>query len=161
MDNRASIAALLADLDDMTPGGFAMGMHLGYSGPAFLFQTFPHAWVEVYRDEGLQLRDPAVYWGFHNTGFIRWRELAENDPAGVMAKASEFGMPYGATISLTDKGSRSMGGFGRDDRDYLDAEIEAIQACVLKLHKATQGLEVLSAEDMDALTKMSVRLSLS
>ncbi len=159
MDNRASIAALLATLDELTPGGFAFGMHLGFSGPAFLFQTFPHEWVEHYREEGLQLRDPAVFWGYHNTGFIRWRDLTDDDPADVMGKAAEHGMTYGATIALVEQGSRSMGGFGRADRDYLDAEIAEITKVASDLHSATLGLSVLSQEDMDALTRMSINLS--
>ncbi len=143
----------------MTPGGFAFGMHLGFSGPAFLFQTFPPDWVEYYREQGLQLRDPAVHWGFHNTGFIRWRDLADDDPADVMGKAARHGLNYGTTISIVDSDSRSMGGFGRADRDYFDAEIADIQKCVLALHRATLGLSVLSQADMDALKKMSIRLS--
>lgn len=159
VDNRASIAVLLAELDDLTPGGFAMGMHLGYSGPAFLFQTFPQAWVDYYSEQGLQLRDPAVFWGFHNTGFMRWTDFADEDPADVMGKAASHGLTYGATISMVEKDSRSMGGFGRGDRDYLDAEIRAIQDTVLKLHRATHGLSTLSEDDMAALKTMSVRLS--
>lgn len=161
MDKRASIAAILADLDDITPGGFAFGAHLQFSGPAFLFQTFPHAWVTTYREEGLQLRDPAVFWGYHNTGFIRWHELAHEDPGNVMGRAAEHGLPYGATVALSDGGTKSMVGFGRADRDYLDAEIAEIQDCARRLHRATQGLSVLSQDDIDALKRMSVQLSLA
>lgn len=159
MDNRASIAGFLADIDEMTPGGFALGMHIGFSGPTFLFQTFPHQWVETYRDQGLQLVDPAVRWGFQNTGAIRWRELDDDDPKDVMGKAREHGLKYGVTIALVDGGSRTVGGCARADRDYLDTEIDAITGKALALHRATAGLSVLNEKDMEALTRMSIRLS--
>lgn len=159
MDNRGSIATLLADLDEMTPGGFALGLHIDFSGPTFLFQTFPHEWVEYYRETGLQLRDPAVHWAFANTGHIHWRELLDDDPADVIGKAKAAGLVYGVTICIVEQQSRSFGGFARADREYLDAEIADIEQCIRDLHKATFGLSVLSQEDMDALKKMSVRLS--
>ncbi len=159
VENRASIAAILADIDAITPGGFAIGLHIDFSGPTFLFQTFPVEWVDYYADQGLQLKDPAMHWSFANTGFIRWHQLAENDPAGVIEKAAAHGMPYGMTISILDEQSRTVGGFGHADRDYLDAEIAEIEVHLLKLHRATIGLSVLSEADMAALKKMSIRLS--
>ncbi len=149
----------MADIDAMTPGGFAIGLHISFSGPTFLFQTFPQAWVDYYADQGLQLSDPAMHWSFANSGFIRWRDLVDDDPADVIGKARAHGLPYGMTISMLDGGSRTVGGFGHPDRDYLDAEISEIEAHLLELHRATQGLSVLSQDDMDALKKMSIRLS--
>ncbi len=143
----------------MTPGGFAIGLHIDFSGPQFLFQTFPQDWVEYYADQGLQLRDPAVHWGFANSGFVRWRDLVDDDPADVIGKAREHGLTYGMTLSIFEQESRTVGGFAHPDRDYLDAEIEDIQACLLKLHKATLGVTVLSKDDIVALKKMSIRLS--
>ena len=42
----------------MTPGGFAIGLHISYNGPSFLFQTFPQAWIDYYASNGLHLTDP-------------------------------------------------------------------------------------------------------
>ena len=143
----------------MTPGGFAIGLHISFTGPTFLFQTFPQEWVDYYADQGLQLRDPAVHWGFANTGAVRWRDLADNDPADVIGKARAHGLTYGMTLSVFDKQSRTVGGFAHPDREYLDAEIKELQRCLLALHRATIGLAILSKDDMAALTSMSVRLS--
>ncbi|MDJ0628709.1 MAG: autoinducer binding domain-containing protein [Rhodobacter sp.] len=159
MDNRTSIATLLADIDQLTPGGFAIGLHISFSGPTFLFQTFPQDWVDYYAKEGLQLRDPAMHWSFANSGSIRWRDLTDDDPADVIGKAREHGLPYGMTISLLDQQSRTVGGFAHPERDYLDVEIDQIKAHLLDLHRATIGVSVLSADDMAALKRMSIRLS--
>ena len=159
MDNRASIASLLAEIDGMTPGGFAIGLHIRFNGPVFLFQTFPQAWIDYYATEGLQLSDPAVAWSFENTGFIRWRDLEDNDPNDVMGKARAHGMRYGATLSIDENKSRSVLGCTRSDRDYLDAELEDIRLKLIDLHNMTVGLSALSSADTTALKKMSVRLS--
>jgi len=143
----------------MTPGGFAIGLHIGFSGPTFLFQTFPPAWVDYYADQGLQLKDPAVRWGFENTGAIRWRELTDQDPADVIGKARKYGLKNGVTLSIVDAQSRTVAGCARSDRDYLDFEIEQIHGKLLALHRATMGLSVLSEADMAALKRMSIRLS--
>lgn len=159
MDNRASVAALLADIDEITPGGFAIGLHISYNGPKFLFQTFPIDWITHYTENGLHLQDPAVAWSFAETGYVRWRDLAANDPAGVISKAAEFGLPYGATLSIEENGSRSVLGCGRTDREYLDAELDDITAKLVELHNLTLTVQKISKRDVEALTKMSIRMS--
>ncbi len=150
---------MLSDIDAATPGGFAIGLHISFSGPTFLFQTFPQGWANHYADEGLQLKDPAVLWGFTQTGYIRWNELVADDPADVIGQARDFGLAYGMTISILEKNSRTVGGFARQDREYLDVEITELHDLCKQLHHATLGLSVLSKADMAALKKMSIRLS--
>ncbi len=159
MDNKAKIAVLLAEIDELTPSGFAIGLHIDLTGPSFLFQTFPAEWVDYYANQGLQLRDPAMHWSFSNTGSIRWRDLTDNDPADVISKAADHGMPYGATISILQQQSRTVAGMGRADRDYLDAELSEITKRLETLHDATRNVTKLSPDDLEALKKMSVRLS--
>lgn len=159
MDNRASIATLLAEIDEMTPGGFAIGLHISFGGPELLFQTFPIDWMDYYIKNSLHLVDPAVKWSFEETGFRRWRDLARDDPSGVIRKAATFGMKYGATMAVEAGPTRSVLGCARNDRDYLDYELQAIMEKLLKLHKTTQGLKKMPQRDIEALQKMSIRLS--
>ena len=159
MDSRATIATLLTEIDAMTPGGFAIGLHIELRGPRFLFQTFPQSWLDVYIGEGLQLQDPAVAWSLANTGHVFWRDLADNDPANVMGRAAEHGMPYGTTIATAEDGSRSVLGCTRSDRDYLLAELDRITETFVELHKLTLGQTQLSPDTIAALKRMSIRLS--
>lgn len=159
MDKRASIAGLLSELDDMSPLGFAIALHIKYNAPTFLFQTFPEAWVENYSRKGLVIRDPAIQWAFENTGFIRWRELNDREPSGVMEQAKLFGLTYGFTASIHNDHSRTVAGFARSDRDYLDVEIHEIMDRLQDLDVLTAGIEILSKKDTDALQKMSIRLT--
>ena len=159
MDKRANIANLLSELDDMSPGGFAIALHIKYNAPTFLFQTFPEKWVEHYSKHGLVIRDPAVHWAFSNTGFIRWRDLAADDVTGVMEQARLYGLAYGFTASIHNDNARTLAGFARDDRDYLDAEIADIMDRLETLDVLTAGVEVLSKRGTDALQSMSIRLT--
>ena len=124
MDKRASIATVLSELDELSPGGFAIALHIKYNAPTFLFQTFPEKWVKHYSRQGFVIRDPAVHWAFSNTGYIRWRDLVEGDTSGVMEQSRLFGLTYGFTASIHNDHSRTLAGFARPDRDYLDVEID-------------------------------------
>lgn len=159
VDNRASIATLLTELDAATPAGFAIALHIRSHAPTFLFQTFPVGWVDTYHAQGLVMKDPAMHWAFANTGHIRWRELAEDDPHAVLANAKRHGLSYGFTASIHSDRSRSLGGFARGDRDFLDVEIEELSDGFQRLHMLTQDLEVLSEWDRKALQKMSIRMT--
>ena len=143
----------------MCPSGFAIALHIKYNAPTFLFQTFPEKWVDHYSRQGLVIRDPAVHWAFGNTGHIRWRELADNDPSGIMEQSRLYGLTYGFTASIHNDHSRTLAGFARSDRDYLDVEIGEICDRLEDLDVLTAGIEVLSAKDTDALQAMSIRLT--
>ena len=159
MDNRASIALLLTEMDAASPSGFVAALHVRSHAPMFLFQTYPVDWIDYYHKHGLVMKDPVMHWAFSNAGVVRWRDLSENDPHSVMADAKKYGLGYGFTVSIQGEKSRSLAGFARDDRDFLDVEINEIEILVNKLHRLTEGLEVLSEWDLNALKDMSVRMT--
>ncbi|MDF0599951.1 autoinducer binding domain-containing protein [Psychromarinibacter sp. C21-152] len=153
------MAGILSDLDDRCPLGFAIALHIRYNAPTFLFQTFPENWMEAYSRNGFVIRDPAVHWAFENTGFIRWRDLAVGDRSGVMEQARLYGLNYGFTVSIHNDRARSIAGFARSDRDFLDVEIDEIAQLFEELDVMTAGIEILSKKDTDALQKMSIRMT--
>ncbi|MAQ83491.1 MAG: transcriptional regulator [Maritimibacter sp.] len=159
MDKRANIAGLLHELDELCPLGFAIALHIKYNAPTFLFQTFPEKWTDAYARNGLVIKDPAVHWAFENTGFVRWRDLRQVDKSGVMEMSRDFGLNYGFTASIHNDHSRTLGGFARADRDYLDVEIHDICDKLQQLDVVTAGIQVLSKTDTDALQSMSIRMT--
>ena len=84
MSNRASIAALLQKLDQRSPAGFAIALHITFSTPRYMFQTYAPRWLDRYNSEGLLLRDPVVQWGMQNVGRVRWSDLEALDSEGVL-----------------------------------------------------------------------------
>jgi LuxR family transcriptional regulator, quorum-sensing system regulator SdiA len=159
MTHRASIAALLHELDTRSPAGFAIALHVRFTRPTYLFQTYAQRWMDVYSAKGYVMHDPVVRWGLQNTGRALWSELAAIDTVGVLEDAKDYGMMSGVAIGIVESGSRSIGGFCRADRDYEEAEIEELEELLRRLHAATLGLGRLSAGDQRALTELSIKLT--
>lgn len=159
MTKKASIAALLLELDRGSPAGFAVGLHIRFTTPTYMFQTYSKRWMDHYSSSGLVMHDPVAHWGLQNVGRIRWADLEAIDSRGVLEDAKDFGMMNGVAISLVNSGSRSIAGFARADRDYDDLEIAALEDALARLHRETMRLGDLSAGDQLALTELSIRLT--
>lgn len=159
MNNRASIAALLHDLDRRSPSGFAIALHITFSAPRYMFQTYAQRWLDRYNAGGLLLRDPVVQWGMQDIGRRRWSDLEEMDREGVFREARDFGLMNGAAISVYGSGTRSIGGFARADREYEDRELVEMERLMTNLHQETATLETLTDSDREALTALSIRLT--
>lgn len=158
-DATTKISSILTEMQEIAPAGFAIAFHIQFTTPAFLFQTYPKEWINIYNQRGLVMQDPIVGYGFTNNGTVRWAELSDNDPAGVLSAGKEHGLNYGMALGLEDGGSRSVAGFARSDRELNDAEIGTLHDMVLEMHRLTAEAKALSPETRDALREMSVQLT--
>lgn len=156
---RARVAALLHDLDQRSPAGCAIGLHIRFTTPRYMFQSYPKRWMDEYAGSGLLVRDPTVRWGMNNVGWVRWCDLERIDPYGILERARRCGIMNGVTVALLTDGSRSIASFARSDREYEDVEIEEIRSIFEDLHRTTASLEALTEEDRLALKELSVRLT--
>lgn len=154
---QVEISEVLGELKELAPAGYALGFHIQYTTPKFMFQTYPKDWLDYYSQNGLIMSDPMVAWGFENVGSCRWSII--NDPTGVMQKASEYGMKFGIVCARDNAGSRSIGGFARSDREFNDDEINAITTAFEVLHSGTTDQAQLSDETVAQLKKMSVMVT--
>jgi LuxR family transcriptional regulator len=154
-----SVDNILQKLKDECPLGFAIALHIRYTTPNFLFQTYPKDWINQYSQRGLVMFDPIVGWGFANTGSIRWSGLGEMDPKGVLEQAKAFDMNFGFAHALDVGNSRSVAGFSRSDREYTDDEITRITDLVRRLHDITAEAKTLSPETGERLRKMSIEFT--
>jgi LuxR family transcriptional regulator len=159
MDTPPRIALVLGEMQDQSPAGYAIALHVRFTTPTYLFQTYPESWSDHYSKNGLVMQDPTVAWAFEHTGTIRWRDLASSDAAGVLTAAAGHGLAYGFTLSQDRDNSRSLSSFSRSDRDFTDAEIAAIVDLADELHDLTANGASLSAETRDNLRAMSVRFT--
>lgn len=125
----------LAQLSDLAPKGYALGLHIRFAAAHLMIQTYDPRWTEIYTENGYMLADPMVFWGFGNDGAIRWSEIDLPDPHNIMGQAAQFGLKYGIAVTTGPTSSRTIGGFARDDREFTDAEIEKIRGLVEKLHE--------------------------
>ena len=151
------ISSLLARLHQASPAGFAIALHVRFTAPKYLFQSYDKAWLDTYSREGLVLHDPVVRWGFSNVGTIRWSEL--DDPAGVMQRAAQHGLGFGVVVALLRDGLRTMAGFARSDRDFTDEEVDVLTDHLVELHDLTEPVEALSPNVHQTLKQMSIYLT--
>lgn len=150
------IAPHVERLMETAPAGFALGLHVRYTTPTYMFQTYPKAWLEEYSREGFLMRDPMVAWAFANEGHVTWAELSARDEAGVFQRAAAQGLRHGIATSIMRGGSRSIGGFARPDRPFTAGEIQQIEEAVTQLHDATASIRPLGEEVRDELHRLSV-----
>ncbi|SMY09066.1 autoinducer binding domain-containing protein [Flavimaricola marinus] len=156
MAPKTEIQTRLESLKELAPAGFAMALHVRFTTPAYLFQTYPKAWIDYYNKNGLVMRDPTVRWGFQNVGLAHWRDLMAEDADGVIEAAAKHGMKHGITYVLERGESRSLSSFTRSDREFTPAEIAEVSAHVDALHDQTASLESLPPETREELVRMSI-----
>ncbi len=139
----------LAKLADLSPKGYALGLHIRFASAHLMIQTYDARWTEIYTEKGYMLADPMVFWGFGKEGAIRWSALDLPDPHDILGQAASFGLTYGLAVSFGPTSSRTIGGFARGDREFNDAEIAEIQDIVQDLHvKSTPPEQLTSAQRM-------------
>lgn len=156
MNVQTEIVTSVELLKSLAPTGFAMALHVRFTTPTFLFQTYPKSWIDIYSQRGYLMSDPTVLWAFSNTGRIRWSELSANDASGMLAEAAAQGMRFGFTLATDAEGSQSLGSFTRGDREFSDDEIAEIEVIFLGLHAATRDLREFAPQTHAALKQMSV-----
>lgn len=156
MQAQTEIIQSVEQLKALAPTGYAMALHVHFTTPTFLFQTYPKDWIDLYSQRGYLMSDPTVLWAFSNTGRVRWSDLAASDTAGVLAESAEHGMRFGFTLATDQGGSQSLGSFTRGDRDFSDAEIAEIEAVFLHMHRLTVDLRTLSPETHAAFKRLSL-----
>lgn len=152
--SKLDLSKTLGEFKDRASSGYAMGLHINFTTPAYFFQSYPRPWLDHYSKTGLLMNDPTVSWCFANTGFCRWSDL--EDPAGILTQAAAYGMKYGMVYATDAGGSHSMAGFARPDREYTDAEISELTARFDILHEATRDQASLPAGTVEQLKKMSI-----
>ncbi len=145
----------LARLANLAPKGYALGLHIRFSSAHLMVQTYDPKWTEIYSERGYMLADPTVFWGFGNDGSVRWSEIDLPDPHGIVAQAAAHGLKYGVTAACGPTSSRTIGGFARDDREFIDAEMAEIEEIITELHEAATPPEQLNPAQRMALRLMA------
>jgi LuxR family transcriptional regulator, quorum-sensing system regulator SdiA len=146
--NKDLVSVELEHLRRVSPAGYFIGLHMRFTAPCYTYNTYGNAWRERYQARGYLLQDPILAWTYRKTGTTRWSDLAEDDPAGLMADAARHGMRYGAVISYQDNGSKSFGSFARNDAEFDDSALYFLSLAIEKLHKLTDIAQRLTEIDL-------------
>lgn len=157
MDRLEKVKSLFSELSEICPPGYAMALHISFTTPRYLFQTYNKEWMEEYSRLGLVMYDPNVRWGLENDGMVSWTELAEMDPEGVIEKAAKHGLRHGMAMATSKGGSKSVAGFGRSDREFTSQELSRLTELLEEVHVLTQPSDPPDAEFDAAMKEMSLR----
>ena len=134
MLDRSSLDAELRKLDQFAEAGYFLALHIRFTTPVMLFQTYNAEWSQHYTQNGYVLRDPMTAWSFAYKGATRWSSPRIPDPFGIFEEARKFGLRYGVTVSTGPILSRTVCSVARSDREFTDDEIARIEALVVSLH---------------------------
>lgn len=141
-----------ASLSELAPAGFYIALRIRFMAPEAEMNHLPTSLVSRYGMKGMVLNDPMMRWAFRSCGKRRWSSLLDRDPAGVMAEYTLHGLRYGCvTSALSSNGehTRSIGIFGRSDREYTEHEMARIEWLLLRMHRTTPPR--LTASQIEAL----------
>ncbi|WP_226779704.1 autoinducer binding domain-containing protein [Oceaniglobus trochenteri] len=141
----------LEKLDGFAEAGYFLALHIRFTSPVMMFQTYDRAWIDYYTENGFVLRDPMTAWSFSTSGSTRWSNRRIPDPFGIFKKARDFGLRYGATFSHGPIKSRTVCSMARGDREFTDAEIARVAALVASLHDMSDPLQRLTKAQTQAL----------
>lgn len=142
---------LLAQLRALSPKGYAAGLHIRFAAPLITSHTYDEEWLRIYTSRAYALRDPLIFWGLSCEGSTRWSEIQLPDPFDIFGQAAQFGLNFGCAVACGPLTSRTIVGAAREDREFTDAEIAAIQALVWKMHEIAQPPDELTKAQVEAL----------
>lgn len=151
MSRASELNRLLLQLRARCPRGYAAGLHIRFAAPLITSHTYDEEWLRIYTSCAYALRDPLIFWGLSCEGSTRWSEIALPDPFDIFGQAAEYGLRFGCAIACGPLTSRTIVGCARDDREFTDVEIAAIQAIVWKMHEIAQPPEELTKAQVEAL----------
>lgn len=110
--------------------------------------------MHKYTQYGLMMQDPVMRWIYSSTGAARWSEIDFPDSSGVLVQAAEYGLIFGAAISMVDTrgaGQRSFGNFCRNDREFTSDEMIELTRRLELLFQDMAAPEDLTDAEIEAL----------
>lgn len=159
MGNISEVKQLLNEVAQFAPRGYAIALHVKFTTPKYLFQTYSSDWMNEYSRRGFVIHDPTVKWGLQNDGIVDWSDLADSDTADVLGQAKAFGLNFGVTMAGHEDGSKSIGSFSREDRTFSADEKDALSAVFVRLQKETAEVDPPDTDFEADLKRLSVELT--
>ncbi|MDS9469680.1 autoinducer binding domain-containing protein [Paracoccus sp. MBLB3053] len=147
----------LGELEELAPGGFFLGLGLHLGKPQVMVNRFPEPWVRHWEQDVFLGRDPIALWVISqaNDAVARWSEISVPDNFGILEKACEHGLCYGATLVTRIGRRRSCLSAARPDREFTDAELSELGGRLnLLAHLFAKSDLVLTEKEIEALRQM-------
>lgn len=154
MSKSDQLANLLKQMAAHCDTGFALAIHIRYTRPSLLFQTYEEEWNSYYSRNGLMLSDPVVVWGLQNTGLVVWDSLADVDEAKVLVAARDHGLRNGITYATGSPSSRTITGWTKSGDPFTQAELDDLVRIANEIHELTEGIENFGEAELQSLREL-------
>ncbi|MBE9477432.1 MAG: autoinducer binding domain-containing protein [Proteobacteria bacterium] len=138
----------------LAPAGLQVSLRIRFGSALNCINTYPSEWILKYTELGFMMRDPTVEWAYASTGTCRWSTFSDADTHGVLKLAASYGIHFGTTISCRSEntdGHRTIASFGRQDREFEDAELAHLYRFIQNLHDAVAPPVNLTNAEIEAL----------
>jgi LuxR family transcriptional regulator len=149
-ESGALIAQKLGEMRGICDTGFALAVHIRYTRPTLLYQTYKQDWADHYSEMGYMLSDPTVHWGLANVGSMDWDKLATHDPEGIIEAARSYGLVNGWTYATGPANSRSLGSMTRS-KPFSDAQRTALCGLIDTIHAETENFDAFPPDVQERL----------
>ncbi|OUD10668.1 LuxR family transcriptional regulator [Marivivens niveibacter] len=151
----ASTGDYAQEINKVAPLGHHIALRVGFAFPLEEINALPRKWLQHYAANRMVVQDPVFRWAYAKTGTVRWSELEQFDPFGVIAQAKDFGLNYGVSVACIDEGGqgvRSFGSFLRGDREFTDDEMAMLLDRVQRLHRRCMPPSNITFAETEALS---------
>lgn len=114
--------------------------------PEYLDARVPERWKKKYDGRKYVLFDPVIRWAWKQDtdADVRWSEITEVDPVGVMRDARKEGLVYGVSFLRKYAGKTNLMSISRNDRDITDQELSEISELFTSMVSQVPGPEGVS-----------------
>lgn len=140
-----------ADLADIAPHGFALGIGSFRSGQIDVHTNYSSEWQDLYHDRGWLSHDPAVISGLQGPGVHRWNAKTIQD-ADFKDACFSYGLKSGTSITDTIAGSSCLVGL-TTNKGLTEAAVEAASRAVREAHMGylAQKAQLLLPQHVDVV----------
>ena len=92
---------MLHELDQRSPAGFAIALHVRFTTPDLSVPDLSRPWLDHYSAAGMVMHDPVVRWGLQNIGHMRWaRPRGDRQRRACLEEAKDYGLMNGVAVAV-------------------------------------------------------------
>lgn len=143
----------LKALAAISDSGYLLAVHIRLTRPTLMYTTYPQVWLEHYGGTGMMMVDPVVRWamsGNTGAGAAQWRDLANDDPSGVIASAEQHGLTNGMSFAIGPVSSRTIGSVTKSTPFSVE-QVAMAEELITAIHMLTEGLDQMPTAIQDGL----------
>lgn len=145
----------------LAPKGVTLAHELSYSGPKYVYSSYPQDWQDRYARLSFLLQDPVVLWvqKCNSNASARWSEVPTYGLKKVFREAKERELNYGLVSVAIQGRKKSFMTLARQDREFTDEEISTVDNIFREFFDEAVGKSLLPEGEVELLDLLSTSLT--